>query len=165
MHPRLIAPVTPDSVSIVGYRPEYDADFARLNYAWIESLFAVEAQDRLVLDDPKTHIVEPGGTIFFARASDRRVVGTVAMIPHGDGVHELAKMAVADSHKGLGIGRMLMDACIDFAKARGLDAIVLTTSSRLAPALGLYHSVGFREMPASEHGYARGDLQMRLDLT
>jgi len=40
-------------VEIVGFADEWAADFASLNYEWIEKYFAVEEHDREILDDPK----------------------------------------------------------------------------------------------------------------
>ncbi len=76
-------------ITIVPFRRKHDADFRRLNLAWIEGLFKVEAPDRKVLDDPFAAIVARGGTIFFALDGEE-VVGTVALIRAGDGCCELA---------------------------------------------------------------------------
>ena len=43
---------------IVGFSPTYAADFARLNYRWIEEYFSVEQHDRDILDDPDK--IKPG---------------------------------------------------------------------------------------------------------
>ena len=40
-------------VEIVDFSDEWAADFARLNYEWIEKFFAVEQHDREILDDPR----------------------------------------------------------------------------------------------------------------
>jgi hypothetical protein len=49
----------------VGYSAEYAADFARLNYQWIEHYFQVEDEDRAALDNPQAYAIAPGGEIFF----------------------------------------------------------------------------------------------------
>ena len=38
---------------ITGYSPAYAADFARLNYQWIEQYFRIEDEDRTALDHPE----------------------------------------------------------------------------------------------------------------
>ena len=50
---------------ITGYSPAYAADFARLNYQWIEQYFRIEDEDRTALDHPEAYAIEPGGEIFF----------------------------------------------------------------------------------------------------
>jgi len=84
-----------------------------------------------------------------------------------DGGFEVAKMAVADAHKGRGHGRALMQACVDRVRAAGAPRLYLETNSALAPALGLYRAFGFREltgMTRSDSDYARVDVWMELRL-
>ncbi len=68
-------------IELITYRDEFAADFARLNYEWIERYFSVEDEDVKALSDPVAHIIDPGGEIFFILA-DGKAVGTVAMTPH-----------------------------------------------------------------------------------
>jgi len=151
-------------VDVVGYSDALAADFARLNYAWIERYFSIEEEDTKVLSDPRAHILDPGGEIFFVLVDDQ-VVGTVAMTPHAPGVFELAKMAVDPQWQGLGLGRRLMDACIGFAQQRGAREIMLVTNDRLDAALGLYRSAGFEKSAIyTDRRYARGNLEMRRRL-
>ena len=49
---------------------------------------------------------------------------------------------VAEPHKGRGLGRELMAACVERAKAAGAPRLYLETNSALAPALSLYRSFG-----------------------
>lgn len=152
------------NIELITYRDEFAADFARLNYEWIERYFSVEEEDVKTLSDPVSHIIDPGGEIFFILA-DGKAVGTVAMTPHEPGVFELAKMAVQAEFQGERLSHRLMQACIDFAVQRGASQIMLVTNDSLAAALGLYESVGFE--PAAEYRdarYARGNLEMRLHL-
>jgi len=149
---------------LVTYDPFYDQAFARLNYEWIERLFAIEEEDVRSLSNPGEYVIDPGGEIFFVLA-DGEPVGTVAMTPHAPGIFELAKMAVDPSWQGHGLGRMLIDACIDFARTRDAREIMLVTNDGLGPALGLYTSAGFVAQPAySDARYSRGNLEMRLEI-
>jgi ribosomal protein S18 acetylase RimI-like enzyme len=149
-------------VRIVAYDPRWRGDFLRLNVEWLERWFVVEDIDRAVLSDPESHILEGGGKILFAVDGADRALGTVALLHEGDGVYELTKMAVDPGARGLGIGRRLMEAAL--AAWRALDGreLFLESSSRLAPALALYESVGFRHRPAPRPGshYARADVYM-----
>jgi putative acetyltransferase len=150
-------------IEVTPFRPQYAADFRRLNFEWIERMFKVEAPDLKVLDDPERAIVAPGGMIFFAVEGDT-VVGTVAMIRGDDGRCELAKMAVADTHQRRGIGELLGAAGTEWARERGFRRVFLETNSRLGNAIRLYERLGFRHA-AWPHpsDYARGDVYMELD--
>lgn len=151
-------------MEIVRFRPELAPAFKALNEAWITTLFAMEPKDQQVLSDPVGEIVAPGGEILFA-IEDGAAVGCCALMKLPDGGYELAKMAVADSHKGKGLGRALMGAAVEWARAAGAPRLYLETNSALAPALGLYRAFGFREItPAHPSPYARADVIMELTL-
>jgi predicted N-acetyltransferase YhbS len=155
-------------VTIASMRTAEDAAaFGLLNEEWISSLFTLEAKDGETLGDPFGHYVKPGGDVLLARDCDDRVVGCVALEPAGDGVFELSKMAVSPSERNRGTGRRLMDAAIDRARALGASSLVLGCNGRLASAIGLYESVGFRHVPRERIGpmpYTRADVFMELPL-
>ena len=143
--------------------PADAAAFRTLNEAWIGPLFGFEPVDRATLDDPQAAIVAPGGDVLMA-VDGERAVGCVALLPEGGGVYELTKMAVAESERSRGIGRLLVEAAIARARERGARELVLASNSRLATALALYESVGFRHVPPTETAYARADVFMTLAL-
>ncbi len=147
---------------IVDFDAAWRDDFARLNIDWLERFFVVEAVDREVLHDPETHILEPGGRILFAIDAKERAIGTVALKHEGEGVYELTKMAVEPGHQGAGIGRALMMAVLKAYHEIGGRELFLESSSKLAPALKLYESVGFVHKPAPRPGshYQRADVYM-----
>lgn len=149
-------------IRIVDFAPQWRDDFARLNLEWLERWFAVEPIDREVLGDPETHLLAGGGRILFAIDRDDRAVGTVALKCEGDGVYELTKMAVDSAQRGVGIGRLLMLGVLDEFRALQGRELFLESSTKLAPALKLYESVGFRHYPAPRPGshYARADVYM-----
>ncbi len=151
-------------IEIVEFRPEFGADFARLNYQWIGEYFEIEAPDRRILENPIDEIIEPGGMIFFALV-DGAVAGTVALIVEDEDTFELAKMAVAPAYRGLKIGDRLMTACIDHAKSKGFSNIVLLSNTKLVPAIRLYRKFGFREIPLDPAvPYVRTNIAMELVL-
>jgi len=151
-------------MQIVQFRPELAGAFKALNEAWITTLFALEPNDHLVLGDPQGQIIAGGGEVLFA-LEDGEVVGCCALIKLADSGFELAKMAVADGHKGKGYGRALLAAAVAFARSAGAPRLYLETNSALAPALSLYRAFGFREItPAVPSPYARADVIMELRL-
>lgn len=148
----------------MGWRAEYRADFERLNRDWIERYFVVEESDRAVFADPYTSVVAPGGEILFL-VVDGRVLGTCAVVPHGERTYELAKMAVAEEARGRGYGDRLLEAAIALVRERGADALVLVSNTQLAPAIRLYAKHGFVPVPLDpDEPYQRADIKMRLEL-
>lgn len=140
--------------------------FRDLNVAWIEQLFTLEAEDRRQLDDPVGQLVEPGGAVLVARLGSE-VVGCVGLLAARPGVVELVKMAVSPTHQGHGTGRVLIAAAVDRARALGATRIELESNRRLAAAVHLYETSGFRHLGPDEHEpgpYTRADVAMALDL-
>lgn len=152
-------------IRIVPFRPDLAPAFAALNREWIERLFTIEPADLKTLNDPVGHIIETGGEIFFALDGET-AVGTVAAVREGTGRYELAKMAVAPTHQGRGIGRLLGEAMIDWARTQGAASVFLLTNSRLDGAIRLYERLGLRHRPLPGHTeYARADVYMEMLLT
>ena len=154
-------------VKIVTWQPEYSASFKQLNEAWINHYFTMEAADRLVLDDPETHVIAPGGEILFALGlgKESRVLGTCALIRVDDARAELAKMSVSDQARGLGIGYLLGEATIAEARKRGFATLCLESNRKLTPAISLYQKLGFEECsPPHASDYSRADIYMELQL-
>lgn len=153
-----------NEVRIELFKPEYAEVFARLNYEWIEESYEVEECDHEILDHPIGYVINPGGQIFFAFVGEQDA-GTVALVKKGNGVVELAKMAVAESFRGYGIGEKLMCAFIDYAKDKGFRSIVLDSNRKQVPAIRLYKKYGFVEIPLDpDTPYARSDIRMELIL-
>ncbi len=134
------------SARIVPFEPRLAPWFGLLNREWIERYFVVEPPDLAVLEDPEGAIIATGGMIWFALLADD-VVGTCAVLPHEPGVLELAKMAVAPAAQGRGVGRLLGEQAIVFARDTGARSLMLLTNSRLAPAIHLYKALGFVHAP------------------
>jgi putative acetyltransferase len=150
------------TISIIDYTPQYKADFKRLNVEWISHYFTVEVHDLEQLDHPE-QIITDGGYIFIA-VTEGVAVGTTALIKNSDEQYELAKMSVTPAMRGRQIGKLLAQAAIEKARAVGAKRIFLETNSRLTPAINLYKSVGFQQIPQAPSEYARSDYQMILEL-
>ena len=138
--------------------------FHDLNLEWLTAFFHVEPKDEATLSDPEGIILAPGGQIFLADC-EGQAIGCVALLAIGEGAFEVAKMAVAPAHQGHGVGRRLLEAAIDWARERGAHRLYLESNARLAPALHLYESVGFRHLPPGlSSPYARADVFMEMTL-
>ena len=146
-------------MEIVEFTAEHAEAFRLLNEAWISKDFALEAKDREVLGDPQGAIIAKGGKVFIA-LKDHHAVGCVAWLKMSDGGYEVAKMTVAEEMRGLGLGRDLMQRCIDVGAADGAPRLYLETNSSLAPALALYRAMGFQQLARSDTAYLRADVFM-----
>jgi ribosomal-protein-alanine N-acetyltransferase len=92
----------------------------------------------------------------------------LARLAAGEG--EILTVAVARSHRRLGLGWRLMDAVLRELHAQRAEALFLEVDENNTPAIALYRRFGFREVGnrsnynrSSEHGPTRA-LVMRRDL-
>lgn len=157
-----------DPVSQVAVRtfcPGDEADFRRLNEAWIAKYFGVEPKDLETFDDPQQKIIAQGGQIFVAFL-EGIAVGCVALvkIPNQLRTYELAKMATDENYQRRGIGRALIQAAITWARQHCAKRIYLETNHTLTPAIRLYESAGFKHLPPQPTPYKRADVFMELKL-
>lgn len=145
------------------------AAFRDLNRRWIAELFSVTPEDERLLSDPRAAIIGPGGQVLLAVDGEGEVLGVVAVLSVRPGTYELVKMTVADASRGRGIGRLLVEAAVQWTREQGGRVLFLGTSSRLAAALRIYDSVGFERTTKEALGlgdyYDRADTFMTMDLT
>jgi putative acetyltransferase len=143
------------------FEPGDETAFKALNEVWIRRYFAMEPKDEATLNDPRHKILDGGGRIFMA-ILDGEHVGCCALLSMRECEYEVAKMAVADGHKGAGIGRKLLAHAINEAWKTGARRLYLETNHVLTPAITLYESAGFRHLPPNPSEYARADVYMEL---
>jgi putative acetyltransferase len=148
------------------FQPDDAAAFRELNEDWISRYFTLEEHDRVQLRDPEHNILRTGGQIMMAVAGNERI-GCCALIFVRPGVFEVAKMAVSELYRGQGIGRKLLKYAIAQAKALGAHTLELASNAKLANAVHLYESLGFRHLPpdrVEQSPYARANVFMELYL-
>jgi putative acetyltransferase len=146
-------------MEIVEFSPEHAEAFRTLNEAWISKYFTLEAKDRQVLGDPQGKILAKGGRMFMAIAAGEPV-GCAALLKMADGGYEVAKMTVSETLRGSGLGRLLMQRCIDAGAEDGVPRLYLETNSGLGPALALYRAMGFQHLAPAQTEYVRADVFM-----
>jgi ribosomal protein S18 acetylase RimI-like enzyme len=90
--------------------------------------------------------------------SGRRLVGVVAYIPPGADQRQwvapdiriavraavVRALAVPPDYRQRGVGRALMEACLNQARSDGATSICLLTARFMRAAAGLYENLGFR---------------------
>ena len=145
--------------SITDFDPTQADRFRILNEEWLNRYFRIEPIDARVLGAPQA-IIDNGGAILYGWHGNE-VVGCVALKHHGDGVLELTKMAVTDTHQGAGLGRLLGESAIGKFHQLGGRKLFLETHSSLIPAIRLYESLGFEHAPPPvSSDYERSDTCM-----
>jgi ribosomal protein S18 acetylase RimI-like enzyme len=150
--------------TVVPYREELRTAFEELNRDWIETYFVLEDADRAVFADPAGAILGPGGQIFFVLEGDT-VLGTCAVLRHSSTECEIAKMAVAPAARGRGLGDLLMETAVGFARQIGAKRVAIVSNTVLAPALRLYRKHGFVEVPlASDGRYQRANIRLEREI-
>ena len=153
-------------IEFVSYQLDYAADFYKINAEWIEDMFQLEPLDRKVLEDPQTHIIDPGGFIWFAKTPELGIVGTCALRKMGPNEFELTKMGVLKKARGLKLGEKLLQHVIGFVKEQNITCCYLLTNKNCEAAIHLYEKNGFvhdtEVMNKYGCDYQRCDVAMRL---
>jgi ribosomal protein S18 acetylase RimI-like enzyme len=138
---------------------EYIDDFIRLNEAWIAHYFQIEEADRRLFARP-TKIIDDGGFIFTV-LKNTETVGVCALFKEHEHEYQLARMAVAKRHQGIGFGNLLIEAAISKLQEIKATRVYLLSNTTLAPAIGLYKKYGFVTVFEGEHPtYARCNIIM-----
>ena len=136
---------TEPTVVIIPFSDELKEPIKTLNEEWLKRYFKIEPKDEQVLTNPQKYIIEPGGMIFYAQYNNK-IVGTVSLIKINETDFELSKMAVTDGVQGLGIGKKLLDHCIQVANNQQMKKLILYSNRKLIPAIHLYEKYGFVEV-------------------
>src|SRR5439155_7672035 len=99
-------------------------------------------------------IIPPRGA-FLVDSVDGSPVACGAVKSASPGIGSLKRMWVADTVRGLGIGRRVLEALEAEARDLGLTTLRLETNQTLHEAIRLYRGAGFREVaPFNSDPYA-----------
>jgi putative acetyltransferase len=86
-----------------------------------------------------------GGTFFVLTDQDGSIVGAYGLYPLENQTCELRKMYLHKSHRGKGLGKLLLDSALVEASRLGFGTVTLETASVLKEAIALYERYGFVE--------------------
>ncbi|MBK7397587.1 MAG: GNAT family N-acetyltransferase [Myxococcales bacterium] len=93
---------------------------------------------------------EAGGRFWVAVEGDQ-LLGTCGVFPVADGDLELRKMYLDGAARGRGVGKLLLDEAVSFARSVGARRLVLDTVDEMKQAIRFYEA----------NGFARDDAQLR----
>jgi ribosomal protein S18 acetylase RimI-like enzyme len=150
-------------ISVVLYKDRYLQDFKRLNLEWLDKYDLTEQYDLDILNDPQGSIIAKGGCIFIA-LDNGLAVGTAGLSKENDSEYELIKMAVDPASRGKGIGKILLNHCLEAAKKMNAEKISLFSNSKLQTALKLYKQFGFTHVEVKGTSLLTADVKMELSL-
>jgi GNAT superfamily N-acetyltransferase len=78
-------------------------------------------------------------------------VGSVFVVKESKTVAKLRLLIVEPKARGRGLGKRLVQECIDFARDKGYKRLVLWTQSNLAAARAIYRASGFELKKTEKH--------------
>lgn len=108
---------------------------------------------------------KPNGRLFLAFA-DKTAAGCIALRKLEESVCEMKRLYIREDFRGQGLGKTLIEKLIAEARLIGYKKMRLDTlPDKMAKAVELYASYGFREIPPYYHNPYGETLFMELDLT
>jgi ribosomal protein S18 acetylase RimI-like enzyme len=128
-------------------QPEYYARLANIG----ELVGQVDTQ-LLVAVDGEALL---GGVVYFASMTR---YGTTSTAAQETGASSFRWLAVAQAARGLGVGKALVNHCIDLARQHGNRQVIIHTTTAQHIAWGMYEAMGFVRSPDLD--FSQGELSV-----
>lgn len=131
--------------------------------------FGANKPGTVYFDDSTNHLFElfqtAKGSHYFIALVDEKVVGGGGLFPTEalpTGTCELVKMYLQKDYRGIGLGKQMMNKCLEWAKANGYNQVYLETMPELKNAVAVYEKLGFQYLtkPMGNSGHNGCDIWM-----
>ena len=117
--------------------------------AWLGIDLSFQNFDKEMAGLPEMYNHKDGG-LFIAYINEE-AVGIAGIRRFNKNDAEIKRMFVQPNSRGLGIGQLLLNHCIDNARKLNYDTIKLDTADFMKSAIKLYTDHGFKEISAYRH--------------
>ena len=87
------------------------------------------------------------GVAFFVARYDGAAAGCAGLKMFGSDYGEVKRMYVRPAHRGLGLGKLMLNRLAEYARERQVSLLRLETGIYQAEAIGLYERYGFQRRP------------------
>jgi putative acetyltransferase len=130
--------------------------------------FGANKPGTVYYDDTTDHLYElfqEPGSMYYVAEQDGTIFGGAGIFPSEglpEGTCELVKMYLKSEVRGQGLGRLLIDQCLQFAKGFGYIQVYIETMPELKKAVSVYEKYGFEYLsgPLGNTGHFGCDVWM-----
>ena len=137
-----------DSPGDLGWMVMAHGEIYAEQFGWSTEFEALVA--RIVADYATGH--DPAKEAAWIAEVDGRRAGCILLVAgEQPGVAQLRILLVSAETRGLGAGSLLVEECLDFARAAGYDQVTLWTNDILTSARRIYEAYGFALIDEEKH--------------
>ncbi len=144
-------------ISIKPYRPEYQEEMLQVLTDSFHDLgweLDLNGRDKDLANIPVNYQQKKGE--FWTLWVNRKIEGTLALQDHGR-FYLLRRFYIKDTFRGKGMGKLLLQHLLEYARINKIRVIRLSTKERHSAAYHLFEKLGFQEIE-------KGDYSLRCDI-
>ncbi|WP_018610850.1 GNAT family N-acetyltransferase [Segetibacter koreensis] len=130
--------------------------------------FGADKPGTVYYDNTTDHLYElfqQPGSLYYVAQRGEKLLGGAGIFP-SDGLPvktcELVKMYLRAEARGQGLGKLLIEKCLEFARMYGYEQVYIETMPELSKAVSIYEKFGFKYLkgPIGNTGHFGCDVWM-----